>query len=716
MTSIGDLELKGLTEPVPTFDVGWDPADGVADLRDANAVRRSRAEREVLAGRLAAARDGAGGLVLIAGEPGIGKTRLAAEVCAQVDDLAGAVRRMPRRRRRSVRAVRRGAHRLGPAHADRRSARRRSATTRRSSPGWRPAIREVVPDVGEPLPVPPDAETARLHDAVGQVLDAAQRVRRRSSLIVEDLHWADDATVGMLRVLPGSRRALELVVIGTYRETDLDRRHPFAARAPAAAARGRAHPHRARRARRRRRARAARTAVGPRGAGGVRGAARDRDRRQPVLPARDAAAPRRRGSAARRGRRLGRRPTGELSIPAGVRDVVGRRLSRLSPDANRLLAAGALFEVSFPLAIVAAVTEIDEDDALDAIDEALDARIVAATDEFDRYAFTHALFRHTLVEELNPSRQVRMHRAIAEAIEKDLRGAPDPATAATLARHYLRSAAIPGRRARRAVRDRRRRRRRRPLRPPRGARRVPDRARAARTARRSDDRAPPSPREAAVLRAGRSRRAAARGRGRRPARRRRRRRRRRVRLRHRAGGRGAVPRRHPMCWRLAALGRRGCDPSAATARWAFLRDTELRNATTTTRWRRASRPTTTTTASCGASSSPSTPTTRIDSAAAAGPALAARPKRRSRGARTSSRVLRLRRGRGSVARRRRGRSSESRESASSPARRSCSRAVAIPRRARRVRRRPGKPRRAIALLPRIAPESNAVFQVLPPRC
>ena len=136
---------------------------------------------------------------------------------------------------------------------------------------------------------------------------------------------------------------------------------------------------------------------------------------------------------------------GALSIPAGVRDVVGRRLSHLSRDANRLLAAGALFEVSFPLSIAAAVTDIGEDEALDAIDEALEARIVAPTDEFDRYAFTHALFRHTLVEELNPSRQVRMHRAIAEAIEKELRGAPDPGTAATLARHYLRSAGAPGR-------------------------------------------------------------------------------------------------------------------------------------------------------------------------------------------------------------------------------------------------------------------------------
>ncbi len=133
-----------------------------------------------------------------------------------------------------------------------------------------------------------------------------------------------------------------------------------------------------------------------------------------------------------------------LDIPASVRDVIGRRLSRLSPAANTLLAAGALFEVSFPITVAAAVTKLDEDEALGAIDEALDARIVAATDEFDRYAFTHALFRHTLVGGLGPSRQVRMHRAIAEAIERELRGAPDATTATTLARHYLQSAAIPG--------------------------------------------------------------------------------------------------------------------------------------------------------------------------------------------------------------------------------------------------------------------------------
>ena len=197
-------------------------------------------------------------------------------------------------------------------------------------------------------------------------------------------------------------------------------------------------------------------------------------------------------------------------------------------EANRLLGAGALFEVSFPFAIAAAVTDLGEDESLDAIDEALEARIVAPTDEFDRYAFTHALFRHTLVEELNPSRQVRMHRAIAEAIEKSLRGAPDAGTAATLARHYLRSAAMPG--AERgvpyaiAVADDAAGR----YAAPRGAHGATNRARAARTARRTDDRDPVPHRQGRRSCRDRSRRPTGGSRRSRAARRRRRRHRRRV--------------------------------------------------------------------------------------------------------------------------------------------------------------------------------------------
>jgi len=442
MTSVGDLELKGLSEPVPTWDVGWVPAEGVADLRARTPYVGRTREREVLEGRLAAARDGVGGLVLIAGEPGIGKTRLAAEVCAQVDHLlvlaggchdgdvvsyAPFAEALTDWARQAQSAQVRGA--LGDD----------AAVVARLSP----AIREVVPDSGQPLPVTPDAETARLHDAVGQVI-ARLCETTPVVLIVEDLHWADDATVGMLRALARLAARTKLLVIGTYRETDLDRRHPFAHALPLL----------------QREAEPTRISLDGLGSDDVHALlqrlsghevpeafaaqlATETDGnpfflRETLLHLVDEGWLRFEDGA------WVADATRELSIPAGVRDVVGRRLSRLSRVANRLLGAGALFEVSFPLAVAAAVTDIGEDEALDAIDEALEARIVEPTDEFDRYAFTHALFRHTLVEELNPSRQVRMHRAIAEAIEKDLRGAPDPGTSATLARHYLRSAAMPG--------------------------------------------------------------------------------------------------------------------------------------------------------------------------------------------------------------------------------------------------------------------------------
>ena len=230
MTAVGDLELKGLPEPVSTFDVGWEPAAGAADLRTRSPYVGRTRERALLAGRLTAARDDTGGLVLIAGEPGIGKTRLAAEVCSQFEGLTVLIG---------------GCHDgdvvpfapFAEAFAD--WVRRTPAASVRASLGadaavvarLAPAITEAVPDAGEPVPIPADAETARLHDAVGQVLirlgDAGP-----VALVVEDLHWADDATVGMLRTLARVAARTHVLVIGTYRETDLDRRHPFAKALP----------------------------------------------------------------------------------------------------------------------------------------------------------------------------------------------------------------------------------------------------------------------------------------------------------------------------------------------------------------------------------------------------------------------------------------------------------------------------------------------------
>ena len=159
------------------------------------------------------------------------------------------------------------------------------------------------------------------------------------------------------------------------------------------------------------------------------------------------------GGPHRSGDGRGSRPrVAELGIPEGVREAIGRRLSRLSEDTNRLLAVASAFDAGFELGDVAAVAGLGEDAALDAIDEALAAQMVRPADGFDRYEFVHALIRHTLWAELNPSRQVRLHRAVAEQIEKRTDHSPTPDEAIALARHFHHSAALARRRTRRRVR------------------------------------------------------------------------------------------------------------------------------------------------------------------------------------------------------------------------------------------------------------------------
>jgi hypothetical protein len=140
-----------------------------------------------------------------------------------------------------------------------------------------------------------------------------------------------------------------------------------------------------------------------------------------------------------------------LDIPDGVREIIDRRVARLSPDANQLLRVAAGFERGFDLTDTAVVAGLDEQRGLDALDEALAARIVRPGDRFDECVFTHALFRHTLWAEWSPSRRVRLHRAIAEQLEKSGNHDPTPEQAMAIARHFHPLQGPTARRARRAV-------------------------------------------------------------------------------------------------------------------------------------------------------------------------------------------------------------------------------------------------------------------------
>ena len=106
-----------------------------------------------------------------------------------------------------------------------------------------------------------------------------------------------------------------------------------------------------------------------------------------------------------------------VGIPEGIREVVGRRLSRLGDDTDDVLRAGAVIGYEFDLDLLAAVLGRGDDETLDALEAAITAGLVIEVG-VDRFRFAHALVRQTLHEELTSSRRARQHRRVVEALEQ----------------------------------------------------------------------------------------------------------------------------------------------------------------------------------------------------------------------------------------------------------------------------------------------------------
>src|SRR5262249_19178896 len=134
---------------------------------------------------------------------------------------------------------------------------------------------------------------------------------------------------------------------------------------------------------------------------------------------------------------------GAMRIPDTVRQVIARRLGRLGAPSRRLLDVAALFTETVRFGIAAHAAELEESAGLDALDEVLAAQLLRSTSDPHAYEFTHALVRHTLYGTLNPPRRVRLHRQIAEAMERAY-GADAERYAGEIARQYYQSAALPG--------------------------------------------------------------------------------------------------------------------------------------------------------------------------------------------------------------------------------------------------------------------------------
>ncbi|MGH9005024.1 MAG: ATP-binding protein, partial [Acidimicrobiia bacterium] len=357
-------------------------------------------------------------VALLAGEPGIGKTRLAVELAGAVRETGGVVlagrcdEDLGVPYQPFVEALR---HYVTGA-GERRLGRHAGELAR-----LLPDLAQLVPDLPEPLRSDPETERYRLFDALAAWLSDAS-AEAPVLLVLDDLHWAAKPTLLLLRHVLRSPEPLRLLVVATYRDSDIGRGHPMSDLL----------------AELRREGGVERLSLSGFDTLGVTAfleavsGHRLDDEAAQELPAvvwRETDGnpffvaevlrhlSESRAIEQRDGRWVLHADVGDLGIPEGVRDVVGRRLSRLAESTNHVLAVGAVVGLEFEPAVVERAAGVDEDELLGALEEAIGARLLVEVSGGARYRFTHALVRATLYEELSGARRVALHRRVAEGIE-----------------------------------------------------------------------------------------------------------------------------------------------------------------------------------------------------------------------------------------------------------------------------------------------------------
>ncbi len=391
---------------------------------------------------------GQGSLAMIAGEPGIGKTRLSEELSVYAR-LRGAVLMHGRCYEGD------GGMAYQPfIDAFRHFVRTRPNPPLRSELGeGAPEIATLVsevrrrfPDLPDAMPAEGEAQRLRLFESVIHfMLGVAQSAPL--VLVLDDLQWADKASLLLLRHAVPEIAHDRVFIVGIYRDAELDRKHPLAD--AIGSLRRENNYHRVL----------------------VRGLSEDSveellasmsesdddpsNRRQLVgaLFRETEGNPffireilshliEERKLYRKDGRWIGAGGgITALGIPEGVREVIGRRLSRLSDACNQMLVVASALKGGFSWDALRAVTDESEETLVDLLDEAVSAQLISERkrDQPGMYDFTHGLIGQTLYEELSGPRRILMHRRIADALE--LLYAPSRrAHLAELAHHFYEAA------------------------------------------------------------------------------------------------------------------------------------------------------------------------------------------------------------------------------------------------------------------------------------
>ena len=390
-----------------------------------------------LESELAAALNGQGAVALVAGEPGIGKTRCAEEF-AQIAEDQGALVVWGRCYEHP------GAPPYWPwiqilrEYADANS----EDELRVLLSGYEDVISALAPEIGFRLGFRQvelerhDSPDRRFHlfDSIGRIF--ARAVEANPLVVVlDDLHWADPSSLSLLEFLTKHIREERMMILCAYRDVEVARDSPLLLTLGELGSLGRIL-----------RVRLDGLDAGDTGqlAAETAGLEISESISQAIFNQTDGN-PLFVSEVAKEFADVHRRSTGDVivvDVPNGIRETIGRRLSRLSSQCNEFLSVAAVYGREFDVKVVLESMQLSLDDITPEIESAVRAGIIQPYGELPAvYRFSHAVIRETLYDELPRLRRLQLHQTLGETIAEINDGSLS-AVISQLAHHFCQASAL----------------------------------------------------------------------------------------------------------------------------------------------------------------------------------------------------------------------------------------------------------------------------------